>query len=125
MLLFRQEVKKRPTIGVAPRVVALLPDISNLCSTPPSDLSCNEVRCRPPAGHLRTLHRGGLQQGIHTMADDLSKRGPQDATRIDVNESHEVRYWTQTLGVTEAQLRLAVAAAGVEVKDIRTYLGKP
>jgi len=59
------------------------------------------------------------------MADDLSKRGPQDATRIDVNESHEVRYWTQTLGVTEAQLRLAVAAAGVEVKDIRTYLGKP
>lgn len=59
------------------------------------------------------------------MADDLSKRGPQDAARIDVNESHEVRYWTQTLGVTEAQLRLAVAAAGVEVKDIRTYLGKP
>jgi hypothetical protein len=59
------------------------------------------------------------------MADDLSKRGPQDATRIDVNEAHEVRYWTQTLDVTEAQLRSAVAAAGVEVKDIRTYLGKP
>jgi len=59
------------------------------------------------------------------MADDLSKRGPQDATRIDVNEAHEVRYWTQALGVTEAQLRSAVAAAGVEVKDIRTYLGKP
>jgi len=59
------------------------------------------------------------------MADDLSTRGPQDATRIDVNEAHEVRYWTQTLGVTEAQLRSAVAAAGVEVKDIRTYLGKP
>lgn len=59
------------------------------------------------------------------MVDDLSKRGPQDATRIDVNEAHEVRYWTQTLGVTEAQLRSAVAAAGVEVKDIRTYLGKP
>ncbi|QSI29361.1 DUF3606 domain-containing protein [Variovorax sp. RKNM96] len=59
------------------------------------------------------------------MADDLSKRGPQDATRINVNESHEVRYWTQTLGVTEAQLRSAVAAAGVETKDVRTYLGKP
>ncbi len=32
------------------------------------------------------------------MADDLSKRGPQDATRINVNEAHEVRYWTQTGG---------------------------
>ncbi|MEZ2298930.1 DUF3606 domain-containing protein [Variovorax sp. RCC_210] len=59
------------------------------------------------------------------MADDLSKRGPQDARRINVNELHEVRYWTQTLGVTEAQLRSAIAAAGVEVKDVRVYLGKP
>ena len=59
------------------------------------------------------------------MADDLSKRGPQDAARINDNELHEVRYWTQTVGVTEAQLRSAVAAAGVEVKDVRTYLGKP
>ncbi|MET3178956.1 DUF3606 domain-containing protein [Variovorax sp. NFACC27] len=59
------------------------------------------------------------------MADDLNKRGPQDASRINVNEAHEVRYWTQTLGVTEAQLRSAIAAAGVEVKDVRAYLGKP
>lgn len=59
------------------------------------------------------------------MADDLSKRGPQDAQRVNVNELHEVRYWTRTLGVTEAQLRSAVAAAGVEAKDVRTYLGKP
>jgi Protein of unknown function (DUF3606) len=27
--------------------------------------------------------------------------------------------------MSEAQLRSAVAAAGVEVKDVRTYLGKP
>ena len=59
------------------------------------------------------------------MADDPNKRGPQDRTRINVNEPHEVRYWTETLGVTEAQLRSAVAAAGVEVKDVRVYLGKP
>ncbi|SFO70183.1 Protein of unknown function [Variovorax sp. OK605] len=59
------------------------------------------------------------------MADDMSKRGPQDASRINVNELHEVRYWTQTLGVTEQQLRSAIAAAGVQVKDVRTYLGKP
>ncbi|MCT8179786.1 DUF3606 domain-containing protein [Variovorax sp. Varisp41] len=59
------------------------------------------------------------------MADDLSQRGQPDRSRINVNEAHEMRYWTQTLGVTEAQLRSAVAAAGVEVKDVRTYLGKP
>jgi hypothetical protein len=66
-----------------------------------------------------------LLQKENTMADDLSKRGPQDATRIIVNELHEVRYWTQALGVTEAQLRSAIAAAGVEVRDVRVYLGKP
>ncbi|MGJ7528089.1 DUF3606 domain-containing protein [Variovorax sp. GB1P17] len=59
------------------------------------------------------------------MADDLSKREPQDAARINVNEAHEVRYWTQTLEVSEQQLRSAIAAAGVEVTDVRTYLGKP
>ena len=59
------------------------------------------------------------------MADDPSKRGMQDRTRINVNEAHEVRYWTQTLGVTEQQLRSAIAAAGVEVKEVRNYLGKP
>jgi hypothetical protein len=56
------------------------------------------------------------------MADELSKREPQDAARINVNKLHEVRYWTQTLDFTEQQLRSAVAAAGVEVKKIRTYV---
>ncbi|MDH1180866.1 DUF3606 domain-containing protein, partial [Achromobacter mucicolens] len=46
------------------------------------------------------------------MSDDLSKRGPQDRSRINVNEAHELRYWTQALGVTEAQLRDAVKAVG-------------
>jgi hypothetical protein len=39
------------------------------------------------------------------MADDLSKRGPADRIRINVNERHEVNYWTRELGVTEARLR--------------------
>jgi hypothetical protein len=66
-----------------------------------------------------------IKEHPNTMADDPTKRGPQDRSRINVNEPHEVRYWTQTLGVTEAQLRSAVAAAGAEVKDVRVYLGKP
>jgi hypothetical protein len=76
-----------------------------------------------PAAGVRRIVASSTKE--NTMADDLSKRGPQDASRINVNELHEVRYWTQTLGVTEQQLRSAIAAAGVQVKDVRTYLGKP
>ncbi|CAN7142874.1 DUF3606 domain-containing protein [Variovorax sp. LjRoot290] len=58
------------------------------------------------------------------MADDLSNRGPQDRSRVNVNETHELRYWTKELGVTEAQLRAAVAAAGTSAQAVRNYLGK-
>ncbi|MCU6616207.1 DUF3606 domain-containing protein [Achromobacter sp. 77] len=58
------------------------------------------------------------------MSDDLSKRGPQDRSRINVNEAHELRYWTQALGVTEAQLRDAVKAVGPSATAVREHLGK-
>ena len=47
------------------------------------------------------------------MSDDMTNRGPQDRARINVNEAHELRYWTKELGVTEAQLKEAVNAVGV------------
>lgn len=46
------------------------------------------------------------------IPDDLKIRQPQDSKRINVNESWEVRYWTQKLGVSEAQLKQAVKAIG-------------
>ena len=58
------------------------------------------------------------------MADDLSKRGPQDKAQINVNEAHELRYWTFVLGVTEARLRSAIAAAGTSAEAVRKYLGQ-
>ncbi|MEN5158602.1 MULTISPECIES: DUF3606 domain-containing protein [Achromobacter] len=58
------------------------------------------------------------------MSDDLSKRGPQDRSRINVNEPHELRYWTQALGVTEAQLREAVKTVGPSATAVREHLGK-
>lgn len=58
------------------------------------------------------------------MSDDLSKRGPQDRSRINVNEPHELRYWTQALGVTESQLREAVKAVGPAATAVREHLGK-
>jgi len=52
----------------------------------------------------------------------LKQRGPQDRSRINVNESHELRYWTKELGVTEEQLRAAVKAAGVSASAVREHL---
>ena len=46
------------------------------------------------------------------MADNPSLRGTQDRQRIDIHQEHEVRYWTQKLGVTPDELREAVEAVG-------------
>lgn len=58
------------------------------------------------------------------MSDDLNKRGQQDRNRINVNEEHEVRYWTEELGVTREELERAVKAVGVMVEDVRKHLKK-
>lgn len=58
------------------------------------------------------------------MSDNLQNRGPADRSRINVHEPWEVRYWTQELGVTEAQLRAAVNAVGVSAAAVRRHLGR-
>lgn len=58
------------------------------------------------------------------MADDLSKRGTPDRSRVNVNEPHEVRYWTEKFGCTEEQLRAAVGRVGVMARDVEEALGK-
>ena len=58
------------------------------------------------------------------MSDDKNKRGPADAQRINVNESYEVRYWTEALGVSEARLCEVVAEVGVMADDVRRALRK-
>jgi hypothetical protein len=56
------------------------------------------------------------------MPDDPSKRGPQDRSRINLNEDYEVRYWADRFGVSREQLREAVAKAGPMVKDVEQQL---
>lgn len=58
------------------------------------------------------------------MADDLSDRGPQDRSRINIEESWEVRYWSQKFGVTEQQLKDAVRAVGQSAEAVQKQLGK-
>ena len=58
------------------------------------------------------------------MADDKTKKGPADSSRININEDYEVDYWTNTLGCTRDQLTKAVREAGTSAKAVRTYLNK-
>ena len=58
------------------------------------------------------------------MADNLEDRGPQDRSRINVNEPWELQYWSKHFGVTENQLRTAVQAVGTSVEAVGRHLGK-
>jgi hypothetical protein len=58
------------------------------------------------------------------MSDDLKNRGPADASRVNVNEEWELRYWTEKFGVSAEQLKLAVRAAGTSVEKVRHALNK-
>lgn len=48
---------------------------------------------------------------------------PRDASRVDLFDGDQVRYWTRKLGASEAVLREAVAHAGPELDQVREYLG--
>lgn len=58
------------------------------------------------------------------MPDNKKKVGPPDTKKINVNQPHEVAYWTKTLGVTATQLRAAVKSVGVSVPAVKKKLGK-
>jgi hypothetical protein len=58
------------------------------------------------------------------MSDDLSNRGAQDRARINVNEPHEVAYWTKELGVTKDRLEQLVKDAGTSAKAVREKLAE-
>jgi len=58
------------------------------------------------------------------MSDDKSKRGAPDNRRIDIHDPNEIRHWTKSLGVTEQQLKEAVARVGTSAEKVRESLRK-
>jgi hypothetical protein len=56
------------------------------------------------------------------MADDPKQTGKADDTRINVDQEHEVKYWSERFGVSRHQLRSAVAKVGSMVKNVRDHL---
>jgi hypothetical protein len=56
------------------------------------------------------------------MADDKTLRGPQDASRIALDEDYEMRYWTDKFGVSTDELHSAVAAVGNSADAVERHL---
>lgn len=56
--------------------------------------------------------------------DDPNQRNSPDSKLISLGEDHEVRYWTKALGVSEHELRNAVAAVGNSAEKVRQHLKK-
>ena len=58
------------------------------------------------------------------MSDDLNNRGAQDRNRINLQESHEVAYWTEALGLSKEQLQQIVSKVGNSAAAVRQALAK-
>jgi hypothetical protein len=58
------------------------------------------------------------------MADNTSKRGKPDRSRISLSEDYEVRYWTQELGVSKDRLAAVVSEVGNNAEAVRQKLRK-
>ena len=53
------------------------------------------------------------------MSDNLQDRGPQDRSRVNLNQEHEVRYWAKHFGCTEDELREAVRKVGNSAEAVK------
>jgi hypothetical protein len=58
------------------------------------------------------------------MADNPKERGPQDRSRVNVEQDYERRWWSQKWNVSEDKLREAVKAAGSSASAVAKHLGK-
>ena len=57
------------------------------------------------------------------MADDKTKRGQPDRSKINMSEDHEVQYWTKHLGVSREELQRAIDKVGNSAATVRKQLG--
>lgn len=59
------------------------------------------------------------------MPDNVKRPGPEDRTKININQDYEVGYWMATLGISDKDvLERAVKAVGPLVTDVRKWLCK-
>ena len=68
----------------------------------------------------RSVRLGDYESAL--MVDDKSNRGPADATRVNVSQPHELRYWCEKFSCTPTELRMAVRAVGVMARAVEAHL---
>ena len=56
------------------------------------------------------------------MTDSLTKRDQPDRSKINMNEDHEVHYWTKHLGISKEELQTAVDKVGNSAAAVRKEL---
>jgi hypothetical protein len=75
--------------------------------------------CGNPVANAGVIPRSS--EGI-PMADDPTKKGMQDRTRINAGEDYELRYWSEKFGVSQDQLKAAVKKVGSSVAAVEKEL---
>lgn len=55
--------------------------------------------------------------------EEVLRRRPQEAARINVHEPWEINWWCTQFKCTKAQLENAVKVAGNSVPAVRKYFG--
>ena len=56
--------------------------------------------------------------------DDKTKTAPQDASRINLGEDYEVRYWTKKFSCSREDLTAAIRKVGVSAIAVEEELHK-
>ncbi len=56
------------------------------------------------------------------MPDNLTKKRPQDAKRVNLSQPYEIKYWCWKWDCTEKELRQAVKAVGDSAAKVGQYL---
>ena len=56
------------------------------------------------------------------MGDGFGNSGLIDRALVNINEGHEVTYWTAIFGCTTTQLLAAIAAVGTKPEWVKAYL---
>ncbi|WP_082645811.1 DUF3606 domain-containing protein [Bradyrhizobium valentinum] len=57
------------------------------------------------------------------MTDSLTKKNQPDRSKINMNQSHEVRYWAKHLNISKDELRKIVEKVGNSAAAVRKELG--
>ncbi|UPK02228.1 DUF3606 domain-containing protein [Bradyrhizobium sp. 170] len=56
------------------------------------------------------------------MTDSLTTREQPDRNKINMNQNHEVRYWTKHLNISKEELQKAVEKVGNSAAAVRKEL---